>query len=172
MLILAYLKKLVAILNDKASPKQIAGAVAIGAIIGLLPGFSLLSLFIFIVLFLVNVNLSAAFFSIALFKPIGFILDPIAHRLGLFFLVDLPFLKPIWTALYNIPFIPFSRFNNTVVMGSLIIGIILWIPIFILVQRGIIVYRERWLKKVEQFKIMKILKATSLFNFLSGSSNS
>lgn len=164
MILLKYLSKLIRILNDKTDPREIAGAVALGAMVGLLPGFKLLSLLIFLVIFLVNVNLSSALLAVVLFKPLGFILDPLAHHIGVLLLVKLTFLKPLWTFLYNIPLVPFTRFNNTVVLGSLVIGILLFIPLFLLTKKGIVKYREEWREKVNKLKIVQVLKASKLYN--------
>lgn len=164
MIFLAYANKLIRILNDKASPSQIAGAAALGAIAGLLPGFGLLSLFVFCVIFLVNVNLSAAFFAAAVFKAVAYVIDPLAHQIGLALLVKVPALKPLWTSLYNIPFVPFTRFNNTVMLGSLVLGMLLFLPLFVGTKRFVIIYRERWRAKVDQWKIVQIFKASKIYS--------
>jgi uncharacterized protein (TIGR03546 family) len=164
MLLLAYAKKLIGILNDKASPGQIAGAAALGAVIGLLPGFSLLSVLLFLAVCLLNVNLSAALFAVALFKPVGYLLDPLAHRTGLLLLDQIRALTPLWTFLYNLPFVPYTRFNNTVVLGSFVLGLLLAAPIFLAVRRGVVVYRERWRAQIEKWKIVQALKASSFFS--------
>jgi uncharacterized protein (TIGR03546 family) len=42
-------------------------------------------------------------------------------------------LQPLFTGLYNTPFVPFTRFNNTLVAGGLVCGLILWLPSYLIV---------------------------------------
>jgi uncharacterized membrane protein len=42
----------------------------------------------------------------------------------------------------NLPLLPLSRFNNTVVMGGLIAGIALWVPVFLLFRYLVNLYRS------------------------------
>jgi len=165
MLFLAYLRKLIKIINENATPGQIGGGVALGAMVGLIPGLNLLSFGLLLVLFLVNVNLSTAFMAIALFKVVGYIVDPLAHDVGLFVLTKVSFLTTFWTTLYNIPFVPFTRFNNTVVMGNLVVGLLLFFPIFLATKKGIVLYRERWRDKVAQWKIIRVIKASKVYGW-------
>jgi uncharacterized protein (TIGR03546 family) len=159
------LKSVVQFLHSNISPKEIAFGFALGAIIGLIPYFTLISFFVFFLIIILNVNFSAAMFSLALFKIIGFITDPIAHKIGYFLLVKVKFLENFWTTLYNMPIVPFTRFYNTVVLGSFIISIILFLPIVIFVEKFIIFYRKNLAQKVERLKIIKLLKLTSLYEW-------
>lgn len=161
---LTTLYKLLTILNKNGNPKQIAAACALGAVLGLVPGANLLSFGILFFICLVNVNLSMAFLAAALFKIVGYVLDPLSHKIGLVLLTDVSALKPLWTALYNMPFAPFTRFNNTVVLGNFVLGLALLAPVFFLSERGVILYRERFLAKVERWKIMQFFKASKFYS--------
>ena len=165
MVFLPVIGNLIGILNDKSSANQIALAAALGAMAALLPGFGLISLCLFIVIFLLNVNIAAAFLAMASFKPVGFLLDPIAHKVGLILLVKTPALKPFWTLLYNLPFVPFTRFNNTVVLGSLALGLLAFPFIFILTRTFVNIYREKWRAHINKWKVVQIIKANKIFLF-------
>ena len=65
----------------------------------------------------------------ALFVPVGFLLDPVFHRIGAS-LLQAPSLRPLWTAMYNTPLVPYTNFNNTVVLGSFVGWLVLAVPIF------------------------------------------
>jgi uncharacterized protein (TIGR03546 family) len=166
MLLMKLLKKLIAVLHSEIAPGQIAGGVALGAMIGLLPFFSLLSVVLFLLLLIINVNLGAAFLAMAVFGLLGFLIDPLANQVGYALLVKIKALAPLWTSLYNMPVVPFTRFNNTVVLGNLIAGIVLFIPIFVLSKRFIVHYRTNYRATVENWKVVKLLKLTSLFNII------
>lgn len=166
MLLMKMLKKILDILHSEISPGEIAGGFALGAIIGLLPFFSLMSVILFLVLLIINVNIGAAFLAMAAFGILGFLIDPLANQLGYAFLVKIKVLTPMWTALYNTPLLPFTRFYNTVVLGNLLIGIILFIPVFMLIKRFVVHYRTNYRTVVENWKIVKLMKLTSIFNII------
>ena len=159
------LSKFVKILHSEVSPIQIALGVALGAIVGLSPVFSPQSLLLFFVILVVNVNMGAAFLSIALFKIIALLLDAPAHIIGSYLLVDATALGGLWTTLYNTPAVPFTRFYNTVVLGNLVIALAAFVPIAILSRMGIVYYRANLMGKMEQYKVIKILKATKLYKW-------
>src|SRR5690349_19276278 len=122
LLIVKFLAKIFSLLNSEISPRQIAAGFAYGALIGLLPASGLLPYVLLLVAFIINFNLAALFLAAAIFKILSFLLDPIANQLGFFALTKIKALVPFWTSLYNMPLVPYTRFNNTIVMGSLIAG--------------------------------------------------
>ncbi len=130
------LAKLVKILRSAASPNQIAAGFIIGMIIGLTPFWTLHNLVLIILVIILNVNIATGIFSWIIFSGIGYIMDPLFHHLGYFILVDLTFLKGLWTTLYNFPIIALSKYNNTVVMGSLTVSLALCLPVYFLVKKG------------------------------------
>lgn len=164
MIFLPVISKIVGILNDKASPAQVAAGFALGALVGLLPGFGLFSILISALIFLLNVNLSAALLAVPVFKVVGYVIDPLADKIGVAILTGIPQLAPLWTRLYNLPFVPFTRFNNTVVMGNLVLGLILFAPIFISVKKFVIAYRTKWRDRINRLRIVQIYKTGKLYN--------
>jgi uncharacterized protein (TIGR03546 family) len=158
------LKSIVNVLHTDVSPRQVAGGVALGSIIGLTPVNALHNYLILFLILILQVNIGAALLSVGIFKLIAFIIDPLAQLLGYALLVQVKPLTPLWTKLYNMPIVPYTHFNNTVVLGSLIIALILFIPVFVGTGRLILYYRARWRQKVENMKVVKLLKMTSFYN--------
>ena len=150
------------ILRAGQTPRQIAGGFALGSIVGLSPSFTLQGLCVWLIILVFDVNLSAAFFAFATFGLIAYIFDPLFHSLGYFLLVDIEGLKGIWTALYNAPIAPLTRFNNTVVLGSLVAALILSFPVYAGMKRFVIAYREHIHARIEKWKIYQILSRNSL----------
>jgi uncharacterized protein (TIGR03546 family) len=66
-------------------------------------------------------------------------------------------LQPLLTTLYNTPFVPFTQFNNTLVAGGLVAGIVLWLPVFILLCILIPVYRKTVAPKIRNARLVKAL---------------
>jgi uncharacterized protein (TIGR03546 family) len=80
-------------------------------------------------------------------------------------LVDLDSLKNLWTFLYNFPLVALSRYNNTVVAGSLAVALLLAIPLFFLAKSGVKYYRENIDQKMEKWKIVKAIKGSKIYSF-------
>ena len=99
----------------------------------------------------------------AVFRLITWLVDPWLHALGYFILVEAAPLQAVWVYLYNLPLVSFTRFNNTVVMGGIAAYAVLVVPVFILMKRFVVLYRERWEQKVQRWKIVQVVKGSKLF---------
>ena len=147
-------------LNSKTNPKEIGVGAAFGAIIGLTPFWCLHNLVIVAIMMFINVSSGAAVVFTVIFSFVAFAFDPLANAVGYWLLVDVNALQPFWAKIYNMPFIPLSKFNNTLVLGSLVISLILFYPIYRLTIYGVNEYRARLKTKIEKIKFFQILKAT------------
>jgi len=154
---LKILTNFIKIMRSGQTPAQIAGGFAFGAILGLSPMLTLQGVLIWLIILMIDINLSAVTLSILLSSLIAFIFDPIFHRLGYFLLVEVDGLRGLWTYLYNAPIAPLTRFNNTVVMGSFVSALVLFVPIYIGMKKFVIVYRSTLGSKVEKLKIYQII---------------
>jgi uncharacterized protein (TIGR03546 family) len=117
--------------TDSDLSRRLALAVAMGMLIGLVPKDSLLAWLLLTLLLITTANFPCAAISGFLASWLGFLLDPFAHRLGGLLLTE-PRLEAAWVWLYELPLMPWTRFNNTVVMGSLLTGILLFLPVYLL----------------------------------------
>ncbi len=160
MFFLKLLKQIIVIFQTDISPNQVAWGFALGAILGLVPNM-FMKLVLFIVIMMFRVNVSAAFLAWAVYEILSFALDPLFDVIG-FYILNIGSLNGFYTWLYNLPVVPFTKFNNTVVMGSLIVGIILIIPNMLIAKKLLVYYRTHLREKVSQWKIVKILSATIL----------
>ena len=158
---LQLLKNFIQILRSGQTPRQIAGGFALGAAVGLMPFLTLQGLLLWLVILILDVNLSAALLSVTLFALIAYIVDPVLHALGYFFLTDIPSLHTLWTSLYNAPIAPLTRFNNTVVMGSSLCSLILFLPIYFGMKHFVVAYRARIGSKIEKWKIYQLISTSA-----------
>jgi len=163
MFILEFLAKLVKILRSGATPSQIGGGFILGMILGLTPFWSLHNLIIILLIIILNVNISMAIFGFAVFSGIAYIFDPLFHNLGFLLLADTESLRGFWTAMYNVPIIALSRFNNTLVLGSLVSSIILLVPVYFFSKKSVLAYRENVDPWFQKLKVVKALKGTKVF---------
>ena len=164
MLLLRLLQRLIATLNSEGTPAQVASGIALGSLLGLTPLFNLHNLLVLGVIFLFNVSFPAAMLGWVFFAPVGFLLDPVFHRIGEALLGGAGVLRPVWTALYNLPVIPLFNYNNTVVLGSLVGWLLLVVPIYMLAKRGLAAYRTRVLPRIQQSRFFKVMKASKLYS--------
>lgn len=163
-LILKQLFSFLKILNSETGENQIAFGIAFGVILGFSPLFSLQTLLVFVFLFFFRVQMGAAFISSFVFSFVAYLFDPLCEMLGSWAL-ELTALEGLYTTLYNLPIIPFTRFNNSLVMGSFLVGMILFIPVFFLSKKMIIKYRVTILTKIKGTKLFKVIEKTALFKW-------
>ncbi len=162
---LQFISKFIKVMRAGASPAQIAGGFGLGLLIGLMPFMTLQSVIIFCITFLINVNLSAATFAIFVASFGAFLLDPIFHSLGFYVLTGIPALQGAWTALYNMPVAPLTRFNNTVVMGSFLSGLLLFVPAFYGMKKLIVAYRSGLEEKIKKWKVVQAITGSKLWQW-------
>ena len=160
MFFLKLLKQIIVIFQTDISPNQVAWGFALGAILGLVPNM-FMKLVLFIVIMMFRVNVSAAFLAWAVYEILSFALDPLFDIIG-YQVLTIGSLNAFYTWLYNLPVVPFTKFNNTVVMGSLVVGIILIIPNMLIAKKLLVYYRTHLREKVSKWKIVKILSAAIL----------
>ena len=154
---------LLKILNSDANPSQISMAFGFALISGLLPFFSPFSLLVLLIVFILRVNLSAYLLGTAFFSGLAYLLDPVLHRVGLALLTAAP-LEGLWTALYNSTLWRVQKFNNSVVMGSLAVGILCFAPLVLLANALIRRYREHVLAWVKKTRLMQAFTASKFYD--------
>jgi uncharacterized protein (TIGR03546 family) len=164
MILIKLIAKIFRILNAEATPKQIAGGMALGMIIGLTPTFSLHNIVVVFLILVIRVNITSAILSMFAFDLIGYGVDPLSDWLGYAILTSTA-LRPLWIETYNAAIIPFTRFNNTIVMGSFVISLILLYPIFRLAEYGVERYRSDLAAKFQQWRIVKAVKMTRFYKY-------
>ena len=165
LLIAKFLANIFSILNSEISPRQIAAGFAMGVLVGLLPVSGLLPYVILFLCFLVNINLAMMGLATAVFKLLAFAFDPLTNVIGFHLLAKTPSLNPLWTRLYNMPVVPYTRFNNTIVMGSFVLGVLLIVPMYLLCAHGVAAYRSRWREAVLRWKIVQVIKASNFYKY-------
>jgi uncharacterized protein (TIGR03546 family) len=163
MVILKLLQSLVKALHSDGTPGQVAAGLALGAILGLTPLVSLHNLLVAALILLLNVSVPGAMLGWALAIPLGFALDPMFDALGRQLLLGTPALVPLWTALANLPVVPLSNFNNTVLLGSLVSALVLFAPIYFLSRWGVRRYRATIGERVRNSALYRAISASKLY---------
>ena len=139
------------------SPRQLAGGVMLGMMIGLVPKGNLIAAGLLMLLFAVRANLATGTISAVVFSWMASLLDPISHHLGQT-LLGADRLQPIWAWLYDLPLVPWTGFNNTVVFGSLMLGICLAYPVYFASRRMFEVYQPWVAARLEAHKLSWLVR--------------
>ena len=164
LLLLKLLQSLARTLHSEGTPTQIAAGLALGAALGLTPLFSLHNLLVFSALALLNVSFGAGLLGMTLFAPIGFILDPLFDRIGNTLLAGTPPLGPFWEFTDGTPVVALLNLNNTVIAGSIVGWIVLFVPIFLLARLGVVRYRETVGARVQKTRAYQAIRASRIYS--------
>ena len=151
---ISFIAKLLVALNNNSRPSELASGIAFGFWLALLPGGNLMWIALFIIAFLLKHNLAALLLSLGLFRLITPLADPLLDKLG-GLILEQPGLTDFFTGLYNTPLLPYTDFNNTVVMGGYLAGAVCWIPVFILFLQIVKIYRKSIAPKIAESKVIK-----------------
>lgn len=152
------------LLNSDTGTNQIASGIACGLILGFAPAFSLQTVLVILLLFLFRIQIGAATVFAFFFAFIAWILDPVSHQIGMAVL-EMDALKPLFTEMYNMPIIPFTRFYNSITMGSAVLSICLAPFVFFASRVLIEKYRATVVARFKQTKLWKAMQATGLYKF-------
>jgi uncharacterized protein (TIGR03546 family) len=162
--LLKLLQSLVKTLHSEGTPGQVAAGIALGSVLGLTPLVNAHNLLIAAIILVLNVSVGGAMLGWALFLPLGFVLDPVFDRIGHQLLLETPALTPMWTAWFNTPVLPYTNFNNTIVLGSFVAWLVLAVPIFFAARYGVMRYRATWGERVRRSRFYNAVTASKAYN--------
>jgi uncharacterized protein (TIGR03546 family) len=154
--------KIIKALNSESKPGQISVAVCLGMITGFTPFWSLHNSIIIFIVLLLRIHISTYIISIIIFSGINILVQPFFHLIGLFLLTN-DSLLIFWTAVYNVDILRFDKLNNTVVTGGLISALILFYPLYWILNVLIKRYREQVKGYISRFKIIQTFRASKIY---------
>ena len=154
--------KLLKVLNSETEPGQISLALCLSMVAGLTPTLSLHNVPVLLLLLVLRANVAAFILGWLFFTGIAYLLDPLFHQIGLAILTTAS-LTDLWTGLYNIAWFRLDRLNNTIVMGSLIFSLVLFIPCLLVFNLLIRRYRKHLLAWMRKTRIVQAVKATKFY---------
>src|SRR5215212_6561475 len=131
---IAALRKFCRALLASNAPEHLALGFTIGMVIGLMPKGNLVALSLCVLLFSMRCNKGLGLAAAVAFSFVGPWTDPFAHRLGVAALNMAP-LQATYASILNLPIGPWLGFNNTVVTGSLLMGLYLAYAVFWIIRR-------------------------------------
>lgn len=153
---LNYIVNLIKALNANSKPSQIAASFSIGLLLGFMPKNNLLWYVVFIFFAFVRFYKPAYLIMIGVGSIFASFLDPLFDTLG-YAVLTIGKLQGFYGWLLDVPFVGFTKFNNTIVTGSLVFGLICFIPLFVLMIFAIKAWRKYVAPKFIDSKILKTL---------------
>ncbi|MDR2842714.1 MAG: TIGR03546 family protein [Spirochaetaceae bacterium] len=145
--------KLILALNGNVKKTQIAAGFSWGLLLGIIPAGNAFWILLFVVSLLLRHNQGGKLLVMAIMKIIAPAVYPLSDMLG-WSILHIESLQPLFTKMYNMPFVPFTNFNNTLVAGGLVAGLLLWLPCFFVIICLIPIYRNTFLPKIINSKLL------------------
>ncbi|MEI7481862.1 MAG: TIGR03546 family protein [Elusimicrobiota bacterium] len=161
---LSLLRQFISGLTSDTDPRQIGWGIALGFLIGLLPKATLTAQLLLVLLMALRINIPMALITVLLVTFVNPLMDKLTDPVG-YYLLTSPALYPLWTKLYNMPILPWTGFNNTVLTGGLVVGLVLMFPVYLAGRRFGVFYNDKFRDKLMNSKIVKGLKASWLFDW-------
>ena len=139
-----------------ATPGQMAMGLALGVLVGLVPKGNLLAIGLMMLMCSLRVNLGVGLATVFATSWAGMWLDPISHRIGEFLLKS-EALRPLWETMYDTMLLPWTDFNNTVVLGSFSMGAAAFVPLYFLSKPIFGVLTPRLVTWAQRFRLVSLL---------------
>lgn len=136
--------------------QQLALGMTFGMFIGLIPKDSFFVYGFGVLMLLSTANLLCGAISGIAFSWIAMAIDAPADAIGKWVLTDERF-EATWAWLYQLPVVPWTRFDNTVVTGSLIISFLVALPLYYVSRYFFDVYGAAIKQKIASTQVMKWL---------------
>ncbi len=158
--------KLLKLVSSNTDPGAIAASVSCGILLGFIPKENLL--WYAVMIFILFLRIQRA--SYALFLLIGSLIAPsfdtIFDLIG-YAVLTWPKAIPLYVKLLNIPFMSLTKFNNTIVLGSFLAGIVLYVPLYFVVRLIIFLWRNYAASFIEKLKIVQWFKNLNIVKKLA-----
>jgi uncharacterized protein (TIGR03546 family) len=127
--VIAICRRVLQSLLASDSPNQLAAGFTLGMIIGLVPKGNFIAVSLCVLLFSLRVNKGLALVAAVLFSAIGPFADSFSHKLGMALLTT-DALQPPYAMAFSLPLAPWLEFHNTVVAGTLTLGLYIAYPVY------------------------------------------
>lgn len=124
------------------SATKLASALALGLMLGMVPKGNLVAAAIFTIILATTVHKSMAVLTAFVVGLGSGLIDPVTHHIGHAILTYAP-LQTTWSTLIELPLVAWTGLNNTVVMGSSVVGMFLFVPAYRLSKP---VFQKYWVK--------------------------
>ena len=128
------LRNLIRIFSKDRTPRQLALGIALGMMVGLVPKGNLIAVVLATLLFGLKINLGLGLTTAFFITLIGPAADRVSHGLGAFALKT-PWVYQSLEQGFQLPVVPWTSLNNTIVLGSTMLALLLFYPTYHVCER-------------------------------------
>jgi uncharacterized protein (TIGR03546 family) len=114
----------------RREPHQLAWGLALGLLLGMVPHGNLIAFAILLFIMSVGVNHGMVAVTAVITSVLASRLDTQTHAVGNYLLTH-PDFSPMLASAWQLPVVPWTDINNTVVMGSLAVGLAFVVPAYL-----------------------------------------
>ncbi len=166
-MIITWFAKVFVAINSNKKTSQIALAISFAFLLALIPKANLFWISLFTLTFFLKINQAVEMVFLAVFSMLLDFLDIFLDKIG-FAILTISSLGDFFTKLFNSPFFYMTKYYNSLVMGGLVVGLVMFVPIYFLSKYLVDVYRD---KVRERIANNKFVKAVSKQPILTGVRN-
>lgn len=148
-------------INKNSHPGEIAHAICCGMLLGFMPKNNALWYILFIAFLFMRIQKSAFVIFTFLFSLAAPYLDPTFDMIG-YTVLKLDFLQPVFVFLIKIPLVGYTKFYNSIVMGALLSGLVLYIPVYFISRLLVQLWRSKLVPLMRKTRLVKIASKLSL----------
>jgi uncharacterized protein (TIGR03546 family) len=141
-------------INSNKKTSQVALAISFAFLLALVPKANLFWISLFTLTFFLKVNQAVEIVFLAVFSLFLDFLDVFLDRIG-FAILTVPSMGDFFTKLFNSPFFYMTKYYNSIVMGGLVVGLTMFLPIYFLSKYMVDVYRDKMREKIANNKFVK-----------------
>ena len=153
--------------HSDGKPWQLTLGLVFGYMMGLSPTLSALNLILLILALVINLNISFLIVSFGFFSGVGYLLDPLFHKVG-YQLLTSPGMKDLWLQIFSCPITLTAKLNNSTVMGSLVVCIVSAIPMYFVFNTLLRKYRNPINQFISRLPIIRSIKYMKIYENLPG----
>ena len=153
-MIITWFAKVFVAINSNKKTSQVALAISFAFLLALIPKANLFWISLFTLTFFLKVNQAVEMVFLAVFSMFLDFLDVFLDKIG-FAILTVPTLGDFFTKLFNTPFFFLTKYYNSLVMGGLVVGLVMFMPIYFLSKYLVDVYRDKGREKIANNRFVK-----------------
>lgn len=161
MFIIRQIIKLIRLLHQNEGAFLLAFGFSLGIFTGFAGWTSLLGLLSVVIAVFFRVQLGAFFLGSAVFSLLSLPLIGSFHAVGKS-LLQAPWLKPLWTMMYEHPIFHWLKFNYTITAGASFVALLVFPLMLVITYVLVVKYQQAVLTRLKETKSYKAFMKSSL----------
>lgn len=158
--------KILKAINSNNRSGEIGASIAFALLFAFIPSKNILWIVLFIITLMLKTHLPTLLVFLGILKLSSGLWDSLLDSIGNR-VIAIESVNTLLVDLYNLPFMSFSGINNSLVIGGLVAGVVLWVPVWLIGSFIVKGYRKFILPRFKKSKIYKFYKSIPIVSKLS-----